>query len=162
VLEFRVKKSCADFLRGDLEKQAAELEYLYAKKAWMRYLSVHFPNSCWCNPTMGVESRNIQRAALLRSFDGPPLGDPACSYCRRPAQHMADRSVIPLVTGAGNMTAGAGGEPGLPICSACQYAIQFYPLATLKVNGLPLFWGHSLRAESQFCGMAGPPSRLFC
>jgi CRISPR-associated protein Cst1 len=38
------------------------------------------------------------------------------------------------------MTAGAGGEPGLPVCSACQFAIQFYPLASLKVAGRPLFW----------------------
>jgi CRISPR-associated protein Cst1 len=140
VLEFRIKRSCADFERADLEKQADELEHLYSKKAWTGYLSVHFPNSCWCNPTMGVESRNKQRATLLRSFDAPYLDSTGCSYCGRPAQHTADRSVIPLVTGAGNMTAGAGGEPGLPVCSACQYAIQFYPLATLKVNGRPLFW----------------------
>jgi CRISPR-associated protein Cst1 len=140
ILEYRIQKSCADFKTEDLEKQASELEHIYSKKAWTGYLSVHFPNSCWCNPTMGPESRQKQRDALLRSFDAPGLDRAACAYCRRPAQHVADRSVIPLLTGAGNMTAGAGGEPGLPVCSACQFAIQFYPLATLKVNGRPLFW----------------------
>ena len=140
VLEFLVNKPCTEFELKDLEKQAQALEHLYAKKAWMGYLSVHFPNSCWCNPTMGEESRKKQRASLLRSFDIPILVGTACAYCQRPGQHIADRSVIPLLTGAGNMTAGAGGEPGLPVCSACQYAIQFYPLATLKVNGRPLFW----------------------
>jgi CRISPR-associated protein Cst1 len=140
ILEYRIQKSCADFVREDLEKQAGELEHIYLKKAWTGYLSVHFPNSCWCNPTMGPESRRKQREALLRSFDAPELDRAACVYCRRPAQHVADRSIIPLLTGAGNMTAGAGGEPGLPVCSACQYAIQFYPLATLKVAGRPLFW----------------------
>jgi CRISPR-associated protein Cst1 len=38
------------------------------------------------------------------------------------------------------MTCSPGGVPGLPICSACQFAIQFYPLAALKVTGRPLFW----------------------
>jgi CRISPR-associated protein Cst1 len=48
--------------------------------------------------------------------------------------------MIPLLTGATTMTTGPGGEPGLAVCSACLFAIQFYPLATLKVNGRPLFW----------------------
>ena len=38
------------------------------------------------------------------------------------------------------MMMGPGGEPGLPVCAACLFAIQFYPLATLKVSGRPLFW----------------------
>jgi len=38
------------------------------------------------------------------------------------------------------MVAGPGGAPGQPVCAGCRYAIQFYPLATLKVNGKPLFW----------------------
>jgi CRISPR-associated protein Cst1 len=38
------------------------------------------------------------------------------------------------------MVAGAGAEPGLPVCGFCIFAVQFYPLATLKVGGRPLFW----------------------
>lgn len=38
------------------------------------------------------------------------------------------------------MVAGANGQPGLPICGYCIFSAQFYPLATLKVAGRPLFW----------------------
>jgi CRISPR-associated protein Cst1 len=38
------------------------------------------------------------------------------------------------------MVAGAGAKPGLTVCGFCIFAVQFYPLATLKVGGRPLFW----------------------
>lgn len=140
VLEYRIEKPSREFTLPDLSKQADELEKLYMKRAWTGYLTVHFPNSCWCNATMSDEKKSRQRLALLHSFDAPALDGTSCVYCRRPAQHMADRSTIPLITGADIMTCGAGGVPGLPVCSACQFAIQFYPLAALKVIGRPLFW----------------------
>ncbi len=140
VLECRLEKDCAQFTERNLEAQADELEAIYSRKAWMGYLTVHFPNSCWCNFTMGADKKKVQRDNLLRAFDKAGLAGRQCAYCQRSAQHMADRSAIPLLTGATTMTSGAGGEPGLPVCSACLYAIQFYPLATLKVNGRPLFW----------------------
>lgn len=140
VLEIRIKKPCKNFEHSDLAKQSAELQKIYSQKAWSGYLTVHFPNSCWCNATMGPNRKQQQKKALLRSFDFPQIPERQCVYCRRPAQHIADRSTIPLLTGATTMTSGPGGEPGLPICSACQYAIQFYPLASLKVKGRPLFW----------------------
>jgi CRISPR-associated protein Cst1 len=139
-LERFIGKPCAEFTRGDLAGQATELERIYSKKAWTGYLTVHFPNSCWCNATMGTDKKKAGKDALLRSFDLPVIPEKSCVYCRRPAQHLADRSVIPLLTGAVTMTCGPGGEPGLPVCSSCQFAVQFYPLATLKVNGRPLFW----------------------
>jgi len=134
VLECSLEKDCAEFTEGDLAAQAEVLEKLYPKKAWTGYLAVHFPNSCWCNPTMGEDKKRKQREALLRSFDKPSLPGVFCSYCHAPAQHIADRSTIPLLTGATTMTAGPGGEPGFPVCSGCQFAVQFYPLATLKVS----------------------------
>ena len=140
VLEHRIEKACVDFTRDDLRLQADELERLYSAKAWVGYLSVHFPNSCWCNPTMGVESRSTQRQMLLRSFDEPALAGRFCVYCQNPAQHLGDKSTVPLITGADTMTSGPGGMPGLPMCSGCQFAMQFYPLSALKVGGRPLFW----------------------
>jgi CRISPR-associated protein Cst1 len=140
VLEYRLKKPANEISRADSQRQAAELEEIYSRKAWSGFLSVIFPNSCWCNPTMSASSREQQRLALLDSFDWPALPGRTCCYCERPAQHVADRSTVPMLTGATVMTAGAWGRPGLPVCSACQYAIQFYPLATLKVQGRPLFW----------------------
>ncbi|MGH9632176.1 MAG: hypothetical protein ACRD7E_28050, partial [Bryobacteraceae bacterium] len=140
VLEYRLNKPASEINLEDLQRQAAELEEIYRRKAWSGYLSVIFPNSCWCNPTMSGASREKQRRTLLDSFGWPAIPDRTCSYCQRPAQHMADRSTVPMLTGATAMTAGAWGQPGLPVCSACQYAVQFYPLATLKVQGRPLFW----------------------
>lgn len=140
VLEHRIDKPCNEFDRLDLTKQANALEELYSKKAWIGYLFVHFPNSCWCNPTMGAEKKRQLRQSLLCGFDLPAIPGRFCAYCRRPAHNLADRSTIPLLTGEATMSAGAGGEPRLAVCSACQYAIQFYPLATLKVYGKPLFW----------------------
>jgi CRISPR-associated protein Cst1 len=140
VLECRLEKECSRFSEADLVAQADELEDIYSRKAWIGYLTVHFPNSCWCNFTMGADKRRQQRENLLRSFNRAAIPGRQCAYCQRLAQHIADRSAIPLLTGASTMTSGPGGEPGLPVCSACLYAIQFYPLATLKVNGRPLFW----------------------
>lgn len=140
VLEFRIDKLCSSFSAEDLARQADELATLYSQRAWTGYLTVHFPNSCWCNATTGAAKKQEQQNALLRAFDRPPLPERECAYCRRPAQQVADRSSIPLLTGAATMTTGPGGEPGLPVCSACLFAVQFYPLATLKVNGRPLFW----------------------
>lgn len=140
VLEVRLEKLCADFSESDLANQANELAALYCQKAWIGYLTVHFPNSCWCNATTGADKKQQQQNALLRAFNWPALAGRECVYCRRLAQQIADRSMIPLLTGATTMTTGPGGEPGLPVCSACLFAIQFYPLATLKVNGRPLFW----------------------
>jgi CRISPR-associated protein Cst1 len=140
VLEYRLKKQAADFDLADLERQAAELEIIYARKAWAGYLTCHFPNSSWCNFTMGVENRRRQRDLLLRAFDIASMEGRECVYCQRSAQQIADRSSIPLITGAANMTTGPGGQPGMPVCSSCLYAIQFYPLAAMKVEGRPLFW----------------------
>src|SRR5579862_6036197 len=100
VLEHRIEKPCEEFTLPELSKQAHELEKLYLKKAWTGYLTVHFPNSCWCNATMSEEKKSRQRTALLHSFDVPALAGRFCVYCRRPAQHIGDRSVIPLITGA--------------------------------------------------------------
>lgn len=140
VLEVRLNKAAAEFSQSDLRRQADELRVIYARKAWSGYLTVHFPNSCWCNATMGAEIRRKKQDSLLDSFEAPAIPGRWCVYCGRSAQHIADRSIIPLLTGAATMTSGPGGEPGLPVCSGCQFAIQFYPLAALKVNGRPLFW----------------------
>ena len=150
VLEFRLDKPCADFSESDLAYQANELAALYSQRAWIGYLTVHFPNSCWCNATTGSDKKQQQQDALLRGFNWPALAGRECVYCRRLAQQIADRSMIPLLTGVTTMTTGPGGEPGLPVCSACLFAIQFYPLATLKVIGRPLFWW-TPQHEWMFC-----------
>ena len=140
VLENRIQKDCADFSDADLAVQADELERIYANKAWIGYLTVHFPNSGWCNATTGEDKKRAFREKVLRSHDAPVIEDRVCTYCRRSAQHLADRSMIPLLTGETTMTCSPGGLPGLPVCGACLGAIQFYPLAAQKIAGKPLFW----------------------
>jgi CRISPR-associated protein Cst1 len=139
VLEHRVEKPHAHFTNADLVAQAVWLTEVYSQKLWAGYLTVHFPNSGWCNATMSSENKLAFRRNVLSGFELSVLDRP-CSYCSRPAQKLADRSLIPLLTGATTMVAGPGGVPGLPVCGYCLYAIQFYPLATLKVEGKPLFW----------------------
>jgi CRISPR-associated protein Cst1 len=140
VLEYRTAKQFDDLDNSDLRQQAAEIEELYGQQAWRGYLTVHFPNSGWCNATMSAENKAAFRNSVLRGFDVSAGVGRLCAYCSRPAQHIADRSMVPLLTGAATMTTGAGGAPGLPICGYCLFAIQFYPLATVKVHGRPLFW----------------------
>lgn len=139
VLEHRLAKDHSQFDHDDLRAQASWLVEEYSKKIWSGYLTVHFPNSGWCNPTMSTANKKHFRVLVLSGFDLPAIGRPCC-YCARPARSLADRSKIPLLTGAGNMSSGPGGIPGLPVCCYCLYAVQFYPLATLKVEGRPLFW----------------------
>ena len=61
-------------------------------------------------------------------------------FCNEPAKILADRRYVPLLTGETSMASGAEGQPGLPVCGYCVFAVHFYPLATLKVDGRPLFW----------------------
>lgn len=139
VLEHRIEKEHNCFSRADLEAQAEWLVLEYSSKAWAGYLTVHFPNSGWCNATMSSANKAEFHRTVLQGFDLPGLGR-ACSYCGRMAQDLADRSKIPFLTSATSMVAGPGGVPGFPVCAYCLYAVQFYPLATLKVEGKPLFW----------------------
>lgn len=125
---------------SELESQAQELEQRYRRAIWQRYLTIHFPNSGWCNPTIGPQKKEAFLDSVLRGYNRPALPNTICSYCARPAQDIADRSKIPLLSGATIMSSGPAGIPGVPVCGFCLFATQFYPLATLKVGGRPLFW----------------------
>ncbi|MFZ5598948.1 MAG: hypothetical protein ACOY35_05200 [Bacillota bacterium] len=104
------------------------------------YLTIHFLNSGWCNATISEEKKLDYLEKVLRSYKARPLQDRECVYCRQPAQFLADRQHIPLLTGMTTIITSPGGVPGLPVCGYCLMVIQFYPLATLKCQGKPLFW----------------------
>jgi len=141
VLEYRLDKACSDFSESDLVVQKEKLKDEYGRRCWRGYLTVHFPNSGWCNATMGEAAKATFLEEVLGGYGLEPVRPRrACAYCGRPAQVLADRSYVPLLTSKTNMVAGPGGAPGLPVCGYWVYAIQFYPLATLKVDGRPLFW----------------------
>jgi hypothetical protein len=127
VLECRLGKVCSEFTAEDLARQADELSAIYAKTVWMGYLTTHFPNSCWCNFNIKDAEKQKQISELVRAFEKPALADRLCVYCRRAAQHVADRKMIPLITNATTMMCGPGGEPGSCVCSGC-------------LNGKPMFW----------------------
>ena len=143
VLEHWLEKGCEEFTTADLRGAASRLTQEYAKKIWKGYLTVHLPNSVWCNPNKKIteEKRRQARGKVLAGFDYTPLSPHRpCLYCGRPGQVIADRSQVPLVTSKTSMSVGPGGAPGAPVCGYCLYAIQFYPLCTLKVGPKPLFW----------------------
>lgn len=141
VIELRLKKPCAAFSDDDLRAQAAQVEAEYNRSIWRSYLTTHFPNSAWVQPRISPEKKREYVRKVLASYLLEPLAPTrGCVFCARPAQTVIDRSHFPLLTGETIMVAGAGAEPGLPVCGFCIFAVQFYPLATLKVAGRPLFW----------------------
>ncbi|MFZ5590298.1 MAG: hypothetical protein ACOY81_00595 [Bacillota bacterium] len=140
VLEHYLEKPCEEFTDQDLERAGRWLAGLYSRRDLGGYLTLHFPNSGWCNFKIGEEKKQANVDSVLRSYNAPPLPERHCVYCRRPAQFLADRQHIPLLTGATVIIASPGGVPGLPVCGYCLLAVQFYPLATLKCSVKPLFW----------------------
>lgn len=142
VMEHYLRKECTSFRQEDLDKAAEWLTGLYQRKDIKGYLTIHFPNSGWCNanPKISWEKKAEYEKKLLKSYLLEPIGDKHCVYCHRPAQFLADRQHIPLLTGMTTIIMSPGGIPGLPVCGHCLMAVQFYPLATLKCQGKPLFW----------------------
>ncbi|HEV2964328.1 MAG TPA: hypothetical protein VG649_21050 [Candidatus Angelobacter sp.] len=141
VLELRLQKPCNEFTAADLDAQAKEIRKEYTKKIWKSYLMVHLPNCAWTQKDLSSEKNQAYLKKVLESYkpEFPEL-DRKCAFCGRPAKILADRRYVPLLTGETVMTSGAGGVPGLPVCGWCVYAVHFYPFATLKVEGRPLFW----------------------
>ncbi|GAB6158203.1 hypothetical protein JCM39194_14030 [Desulfotomaculum varum] len=143
VMEHYLEKECQSFSQEDLDKAAQWLSNLYKRKDMKGYLSIHFPNStAWCNfnPKISEEKRSESVKQVLKSYLSKPIGERKCVYCHKPAQFLADRQHIPLLTGMTAIIASPGGVPGLPVCGYCLMAVQFYPLSTLKCQGKPLFW----------------------
>jgi len=141
VLEHWLEKACEEFTETDLAGAAEKLQQRYSRKMWKGYLTVHLPNSVWCQANVGAVRKEEMLDLVLRGYHREALR-PArpCCYCGRAAQVIADRSRVPLVTSEKSMSVGAGGAPGTPVCGYCLYAVQFYPVCTLKVEGKPLFW----------------------
>jgi CRISPR-associated protein Cst1 len=141
VLELRLHKACDQFTPSDLEAQAEQIKTEYRRKIWKSYLTVHFMNCAWVQHKISPEKERAYIAKVLESYKSNAIDPPrACAFCGSPANTIVDRSHVPLLTGETVMVAGADGRPGLPTCGFCVFAIHFYPLATLKVAGRPLFW----------------------
>src|SRR2546423_1534942 len=141
VLELRLHKPCEHFTLADLAGQAKQIRSEYTKKIWKSYLMVHLPNCAWTQKDLSSEKNQAYLKKILESYkpESSEL-DRKCAFCGRPAKILADRRYVPLLNGETVMTSGAGGSPGLPVCGWCVFAVHFYPLATLKVEGRPLFW----------------------
>jgi CRISPR-associated protein Cst1 len=141
VLELRLGKSSNTFTAGELAAEAQYLKREYSKKIWKSYLMLHLPNSAWTQKEISSDKNQSYLTKVFDSWkDDSPELDRRCAFCNRPAKVLADRRFIPLLTGETVMVCGAEGSPGLPVCGGCVYAVHFYPLASLKVEGKPLFW----------------------
>jgi CRISPR-associated protein Cst1 len=141
VLELRLQKSCNDFTLEDLALQAKDIEREYTKQLWKSYLTVHLPNCAWTQKDLSSEKNQAYLSKVLESYKSSfPELDRKCAFCGRPAKIFADRRYVPLLTGETVMSSGPSGIPGLPVCGWCVFAVHFYPFATLKVEGRPLFW----------------------
>lgn len=142
VLELRLQKPCAEFTDADLASQAQWIMQEYRKKVWKSYLMLHLPNCAWtqANPDSDKNREYIRKVLESYKPDFSEIGR-RCAFCNQSAKVLADRRYVPLLTGETSMVAGAEGQPGLPVCGYCVFAVHFYPLATFKVEGRPLFWG---------------------
>jgi len=140
VLEHRIGKACEEFLPEDIERQGNELQEIYSQRGWRSILAIHFPNSGWTNPNMGQAKVAAYYKKVLSGFNEDVQQGRFCEYCRRPANTLVDGSTIPLLSNANSMDCGAGGRTGFGVCGYCLFAVQFYPLATLKIEGRALFW----------------------
>ena len=140
VLEHQLGKPCEEFSESDLVEEGSKLLDIYSQKQWRGILTFHFPNSGWTNPTMGADKVSEFKDKVLKGFQRDTNTGRPCEYCRRPANAVVDGSVVPLMSSANSMDCGSGGRTGFAICGYCLFAIQFYPLATLKVEGKALFW----------------------
>lgn len=156
VLELRLQKRCTEFTDNDLDSQAAWINKEYRKKIWKSYLMLHLPNCAWTQANPDSDKNRAYIREVLESYKSEFHGiSRRCAFCEQPAKILADRRYIPLLTGETSMAAGAEGQPGLPVCGYCVFAAHFYPLATLKVDGKPLFWwapdpGWILRLNREF------------
>lgn len=142
VMENMCHKACEEFTDQDMVDVGEELQLLYAQKVLSGYLTIHFPNSGWCNPTIGEEKKREFFNEVLGSYGESGIKPRRrCAFCENDANLLANRKHIPLLTGEKTINnAPTGSKPGLPVCGYCIMAIQFYPLGTLKVEGKPLFW----------------------
>ncbi|MBM7865383.1 hypothetical protein GTO89_01185 [Heliobacterium gestii] len=141
VMEIHLEKPCEEFTKQDLKEAADWLLRNYKRADLKGYLTVHFPNSGWCNATIKGEKQAAYVQKVLHSYSADPIEPQRkCAFCDRSAQFLADRQHVPLLTGATVIVTAPGGVTGLPVCGYCLMAVQFYPLATIKVEGKPLFW----------------------
>ena len=141
VLECYLEKPCEEIQDVDLEKASEWVKSLYSRKDMKGYLTVHFPNSGWCNATIGKDKKEEYIKNVLSSYTQSPLiPQRTCAFCDRPANFLADRQHIPLLTGMTLLVTAPSGILGLPVCGYCLCSVQFYPMGTLKVAGRPLFW----------------------
>lgn len=141
VIEHHCHKPCEELTEADLEKAAQWITDIYSRKDLKGYLTVHFPNSGWCNATISEKKKKIYINNVLSSYSYDSLiPNRKCSFCNQPAQFLADRQHIPMLTGTTLLVTAPYGVTGLPVCGCCLLAVQFYPLATIKAQGKPLFW----------------------
>ena len=141
IVEHILKRNCESLEEDDLLTAGNRLQEIYSRKDIKGYLTVHFPNSGWCNATISKENKDKYIKKVLESYKQPSLNPHrSCSFCENHAQFLADRQHIPMLTGMTLIVTAPYGVTGLPVCGYCLFAIQFYPLATLKVQGKPLFW----------------------
>lgn len=123
----------------DLEKLADYMAREYFSGKLLSYLTCVFPNSAYVNPTMGADKKERYRRDILFGFRRrtsiPYL---RCSFSGGPADRLAYRQHVPLVTGEDVINFFPAGLGGLPVSSAFLLAVQAFPLGALRCHGRAL------------------------
>ncbi len=93
VLENYLELPHEEFSEENLAMASKWLMEQYVRKDIKGYLTVHFPNSGWCNPTIKGDKKEIYIGKVLFSHCSPPLEPQrACPFCGRPAFYHIQRT----------------------------------------------------------------------
>lgn len=133
----------------DLEEMARFIEREYFSGKLLSYLSCVFPNAMYVQP--GVQPganipvrrhkvEEFKRAVLFgfRAEPDPGAARHSCAFCGRQAVRIVYRQHVPMITGEDVLNFFPAGLGGLPICGACLFAVQAFPLGARRVHGRAL------------------------
>ena len=139
----------SELTKGDAESLLERLTSVYLQEGWRKNMHVIFPLSKLANPA--IKNPQDQYPALLSEWMGlvgshGSLGMP-CSISGRLAQVYMSKMYLPMSDYVGNNFQSAS-QQGTPVSAAVALALQFFPLALIKV-GKMMTLPHFSNAEAQ-------------
>ncbi len=141
--------SATELTKEDIEPLLENLPSLYLKEGWRKNLQVIFPNSKLTN--FAIKNPAEQYKSLLSEWlnllGSRKLLEMPCSISGRPAQVYTSKMYLPMSDYVGNNFQSAS-QQGTPVSAAVALALQFFPLALMKV-GKMMALPHFSNAEAQ-------------
>lgn len=145
-------ESTSELRKEDIEPLLARLTSVYLQEGWRKNLHTIFPLSKLANPS--VKNPQDQYPALLSGWlnllSSQESLETPCSISGRPAQVYISKMYLPMSDYMGNNFQSAS-QQGTPVSASVALALQFFPLALMKVGkmmALPHF--SNTKAQSRW------------